>query len=373
MNGPAIAQNKLWTLEECIQHAIDNNIELKQRELAQKNQEVLLNTSKNSWLPNLNGGIGQDFSFGRSLVDDNTYVNTNTSYSSVYLRLSMPLFDGFYIKNDIGARQLDLLAAVENLNKAKEDLAINVTYYYLQVLYNKEILKIATLQVGLTNEQVARTEALVNAGKVPLSQLYDIKAQLAQDEVTLAEASNNVNLSLLDLAQALELERVEETFDIQTPDMEDAIGKYLGSILPPDDVYDYAVAFKPQIKEQEYLVESQKKALKVAQSGYYPKLDIGASYGTNYYYYYGDELAARNINFSDQIKNNQNKTIGLSLTIPLFNRFQVRNNIRSARLAILNQQLIMDNTKKYFTKRSSRLITIPLLLRKNTGLLKSRY
>ena len=114
---------------------------------------------------------------------------------------------------------------------------------------------------------------MVNAGKVPLSQLYDIKAQLAKDEVTLTESQNNVNLALLDLAQSLELERSDRNFDIQTPVIEDAVADNMSSILPPENIYDHAVTFKPQIKEQQYLLESQKKMLRVAQAGYYPKLN----------------------------------------------------------------------------------------------------
>ncbi|MCD7978844.1 MAG: TolC family protein [Tannerellaceae bacterium] len=253
------AQRQAWTLEECINYAIENNITLKQIELEQQDQEVLLNTSRNSWLPNLNANVGQDFNFGRTITEDNTYDNINTASTQAYLSLNMPVFDGFKIQNDIAARKLDLLASIENLNKAKEDLAMNVTSYYVTVLFNKEILHIAELQVLLSQEQVERTEVLVNTGKVPLSQLYDIKAQLADNEVTLAEARNNVSISLLDLVQALELERSGGNFNIIEPSTENVIEKYMGSLLPPDDIFDYAVTFKPQIKAQEYLLEGQKK------------------------------------------------------------------------------------------------------------------
>ena len=215
--------------------------------------------------------------------------------------------------------------------------------------YNKEVQKIAELQVALSNEQVVKTEALVKNGKVPLSQLYDMKAQLAKDEVSLTEARNNVKLALLDLTQSLELERDGENFDIVVPEIEDAVEQYMGSILPPDNVYDHAVAFKPQIKEQEFLLESQKKMLKVARAGYYPKLNFGASYSNGYYHYSGDGEYT-NLPFSDQLKNNGRKTIGFSLSIPLFNRFQVRNSVRSARINIRNRELMMENTKKVLYK-----------------------
>ena len=189
----------------------------------------------------------------------------------------------------------------------------------------------------------------MNSGKVPLSQLYDIKAQLANDEVTLTEAENNVQLALLDLAQSLELEQGDESFDIMVPEIGNAVEQYMGSILPPDHIYDQAVTIKPQIKEQTYLLESQKRMLKVAQAGYYPKLNFGASYGNGYYHYSGEGDYA-NLPFGDQLKNNARKTIGFSLSIPLFNRFQVRNSVRSARINIRNRELMMENTKKALYK-----------------------
>ena len=309
--------SKRWSLEECIRYAIEHNIDLKQKEQDQESRRVELHTSKFSWLPDLNANVGQNFDFGRSPSKSGVIVDQNSANTSASVSLSMPIFDGLRIPNDIAARKLDLKAAVETLNKAKEDLSINVASYYLQVLYNKEVQKIAELQVALSNEQVVKTEALVKNGKVPLSQLYDMKAQLAKDEVSLTEARNNV--------------------------------KYMGSILPPDNVYDHAVAFKPQIKEQEFLLESQKKMLKVARAGYYPKLNFGASYSNGYYHYSGDGEYT-NLPFSDQLKNNGRKTIGFSLSIPLFNRFQVRNSVRSARINIRNRELMMENTKKVLYK-----------------------
>ncbi|WP_455637691.1 TolC family protein [Parabacteroides sp.] len=348
---PAGAQDtpKQWSLEECIRYAIENNIDLKQRELEQRSREVDLNTSKYSWLPNLNASINENLGFGRSESNDGLIVDRNSANTTAGIQLSMPIFDGLKIPNDIAARKLDLKAAIETLNKAKEDLSINVASYYLQVLYNKEMLKIAQLQVDLSAEQVTKTEALYNAGKVPESQLYDMKAQLAKDEVTLTESENNVKLALLDLMQCLELERAGENFDVLEPAAGDAVERYMSSIIPPDQVYDHAVTFKPQIKEQQYLLESQKKALRIAQAGYYPKLNFNAGYSTGYYHNFGDG-DYNNPPFSDQLKNNGQKSIGLSLSIPIFNRFQVRNSVRSARININNRELMMENSKKSLYK-----------------------
>lgn len=347
---PAGAQEtaKQWSLEECIRYAIENNIDLKQRELEQQSREVDLHTSKYSWLPSLNASVGENFGFGRSESKDGLIVDRNSANTTAGIQLSMPLLD-LKIPSDIAARKLDLKASFETLNKAKEDLSINVASYFLQALYNKEMLKIAELQVVLSSEQVTKTEALYNAGKVPVSQLYDMKAQLAKDEVTLTESKNNVKLALLDLAQSLELERDGENFDVLEPETGDAVEQYMSSIIPPDQVYDHAVGFKPQIKEQEYLLESQKKMLKVAQAGYYPKLNFSAGYSNGYYHNFGDG-DYNNASFSNQLKNNGQKSIGFSLSIPIFNRFQVRNSVRSARINIHNRELMMENSKKTLYK-----------------------
>jgi outer membrane protein len=343
------AQNRLWTLEECIRQATDHNIDLKQRILEQEMREIEMNTAQNSWLPSLNAGMGQNFDFGRSPSKDGVIVDRNSANSSAYLQAAMPLFDGFRIPNTVAARKLNLRAAVESLNKAREDLAVGVASYYLQALYNKEILRIAELQIALTAEQAARTEALVSAGKVPLSQLYDIRAQLAKDEVTRTEARNNVTLALLNLAQLLELERSGADFDIATPDLPDPDSARVAGILSPDLVYANAVAVKPQIKEQEQLLESRKKMLLVARAGYFPQVNLNLSYSNGYYRYFGaDDII--NVRFADQLKQNERKTVGLSLSIPIFNRFEVRNSVRSARAAIISQELATENSRKTLYK-----------------------
>ena len=350
--APANAQEQTapWSLEACINYAYANNLQLKQKMEEQEARKVELHTSKHSWLPAVNANMGQSFQFGRSTSKSGVIVDQNAANTTFNINLDMPIFDGFKIPNDIAARKLDLQAAIESLNKAKEDLAVNIASYYLQVLYNKELQRVAQLQVDLDREQVNKTEAMVNAGKVPLSQLYDIKAQLARDEVTLTEATNNVQLALLDLAQSLELERSDRSFDIVTPQMTDAVAENMSSILPPETIFDQAVTFKPQIKEQEYLLESQKRMLKVAQAGYYPKLNFGASYSNGYYHTsMGGEFADTR-SFGDQLKQNGQKIVGFSLSIPLFNRFQVRNSVRSARIGINNQQLLLENSKKTLYK-----------------------
>jgi len=338
---------KKWTLEECIQHAVTHNIDIKKMALQKENAAVELNTAKMSRLPNLNAGAGQRWNFGRS---NNTplgiYENQTISNTNVYISSSTPLFTGFKITNEIERNKLQLETVTQNLEKAKEDLSLNVAALFLQVLFNKEILKVNQEQLTLSQAQIRKTELLVEVGKVPQSQLFDIKAQVAKDEVSVIESQNALQLSLLDLMQSLELERTE-TFDIAIPEMRNVLDENKNSISLLEDIYGFAVTSKPQIKAQELSVQSAEKALKVAKSSYYPSLSLELGYGNGYYYNYSMN---ENIPFSNQIKNNGGEYIGLNLNIPIFNRFAVRNQVQSAHLGIQDQQLTLENAKKQLFK-----------------------
>jgi outer membrane protein len=340
---PLSAQTKRWTLEECIRYAVEHNITIKKMEIQKNVAEVDLNTAQMSRLPDLSAGIGQNWSFGRTPTETGLYEVKNQSNSSLSIGSSVPIFTGFRIPNEIARNKLELQAATENLAKAKEDLSLNVASLFLQAMFNKELLKINQNQMELSESQVKRTEILVDAGKVPPSQLYDIKAQVANDKVSVIQAENNLNLALLDLRQSLELERSTE-FDIFVPEMNDVVAENMSSVQPVNVVFDNALQVKPVIKAQEYMVESAEKTLKIAQSGYLPTLNLRFEYGTDYFYLYDKNY--QNRSFSGQFKNNAGERIGLSLSIPIFNRFSVRNQVRNARFNIENQQLTLESVKK---------------------------
>ncbi|MDR2057414.1 MAG: TolC family protein [Dysgonamonadaceae bacterium] len=340
------AQNQ-WSLEECIHYAVEHNISIQQLKIQKESAEVDLNTSKMSRLPDLNAGLGQNWNFGRTQIQSGLYENRSQSNTNFSISSSIPLFTGFRIPNEIARDRLELQAAIQNLEKAKENLALNVASLFLQVLFNKEIMKINEDQLALSQLQVKRTQVLVDEGKAPFSQLYDIEAQVANDQVALVQAKNNLKLALLDLAQSLELEKSVD-FDVYAPEMDNVVEENGSSLQPPAVIFDNALKIKPVIKEQELRVESSEKTLKIAESRYYPSLNLGLGYGTNYFFVYNEGFS--NSPFSNQIKNNGSEYISLSLNIPIFNRFSVRNQVKSARLNIENQQLILDNTKKTLYK-----------------------
>ena len=330
-----------WDLQRCITHTIEHNLSIKQKEAARNQSEVELNTAQWSRLPNLNGNVGQSFNFGRALQADNTYGNRNTRNTNFSLGTNIPLFTGMQIPNNIALSKLNLKAATEDLAKAKEDISIQVASYFLQVLFNEELAKIAHNQVALSQEQLDRKVAFFKNGKASEAEVLEAKSRLAQDQLSLVQAENNHQLALLDLSQILELPS-PENFRISVPD----IDGFTADLSMPEEVYAQAMMNKPAIKAAQYRLQGAEKSIKIAQSGYYPQLSFGAGIGTNYYHLSGIENAP----FSTQWDQNMNKYLQFSLSIPIFNRFQTRNRVKSARIqhTVLSWQL--EESKKALYK-----------------------
>lgn len=340
------AQQK-WSLQDCIEYAQEHNIEIKQQALDVKGSEIDLNTSKNERLPDLNGSVDYGFNMGRTSFTDTLkvqrYVDSKSTSGGIGVSSSMTLFSGFRIANNIKVKELNLKAATENLNKAKDNISLQIASLYLEALFNKELLKVYQEQVGLTSSQVEKTDVLVKAGKSPASQLYDIKAQLANDEMNVTNGKNSLDLSLLNLAQALNLTDYE-SFDIVEPTIDNNVFKNtMASLVKPSELYQTAIAIKPHVKEAQYKLEGSQKNLKVAQSGYWPTLSLGLGYSTDFSHFYGREFDNEGI--GRQLSNRGKQYVSLSLKIPIFDRFVTRNQVRQARLTIQNNELALDNVK----------------------------
>lgn len=344
----ANAQNDKWNLKQCIDYAIEHNIEVKQSQNKIKSLKVEKSTLKNSFLPDLNGGASQKFAFGRSLNQNNTYENENIQNSSFSLSTEVPLFTGFKTSASISRNKFDLLAAGANEELIKSNLSLNVTGAYFQILLNKEIYRIAQEQIELTKEQEVRTQLLIENGKAPQSQLYDVRAQLADDELTATEAKNSLRLAFLELMQLMELQSNEQ-FDIDS--LNENINKT--DSMEPENIYAAALGCMPQIKQAHYSLQSKSKSVKVAKSGYYPTLSLGAGISTGYYHA-GSGISQT---FSKQFENNMQKSIYLSLSIPIFDRFSTRNQVRSARIDESNARLSLENEKKTLYKEIEKAYT----------------
>ena len=339
------AQDKQWSLRECCDYAIEHSISIKQQQNQRRQQELKLSTAKNSRLPDLSASMGQNFSFGRGLTSDNIYSNTNTSNTSLGLNTSVPLFTGFQIPNQIKLAKLNLEGATADLEKAKNDIRMKVAEAYVQILYDMELSDVARFQIDIDSAQVARLEAFVKNGKAAEAELSQQKATLANSRLTATQADNNYRLAILTLTQLLELP-TPEGFSIVRPDISEIIGLTGLTGLTPDLIYAEALGVKPEILSQQLKLKGYEHSIKIAQAANYPTLSFNGGLGTNYYTTSGFDSDG----FGTQLKNNFSQSIGLNLSIPIFNRFQTRNNVRSARIDHENQQLQLESTKKTLYK-----------------------
>ena len=262
------SSSQAWNLRQCIDHAIEHNISIKQQELNVKNQEVSLSTSKNSRLPNLQASAGESFGFGRGLTIDNTYANRNTQSTSFNLGTDVPLYTGGQITNQIKQNKLNLQAAIAELDRAKENISIQVASAYLEAIYQKSLVTVAENQLELSRTQAHRIEILFHNGKIAETDLAEAQSHVAADELSLTQQKNSAMLALLDLSQLLELPTPEQ-FDIVQPEATDPSNVMLSS---PDAIYAEALVIKPQILAGKLNVQSAERGVRIAQAGHYPSV-----------------------------------------------------------------------------------------------------
>ena len=341
-SGSGVSAKKIMTLEQCIDTALQNNRNIKQQALTRKSKEIAYEQARMNLLPNLNASAGQSYMFGRSLTVDNTYQDVNSSQTSFNISSGITLFDGLKMKYDIDARKADMMASAADLDKIKSDIELNVTVAFLQVLLYKENKQTQTDQLELTMQKIEQKTALVNAGKQPEGELYELKAQQAKEEMTLTQTDNNLKLALLDLAQIIELEHFED-LDIEIP--QNLLTAEL-ALLSADEVYQSAVNNRPEIKSAAYRLLSSEKNVAIAKSAFYPTLSFGAQVGTGYYNLSG----VANNPFNQQLNDNLSTNLGFSLQIPIFNKFDVKNRVSTTKLAVESSKLDVENTKYQLRK-----------------------
>ena len=338
---------KQWTLPECIDYAINNNISLKQRDNTRRQNELNLNTAKNSRLPDLNAGVSENLGFGRSLGMDNTYSNNNTSNTSFQISTSVPILTGNRIENTIKLNQLNLEASTADLEKARNDIRTQIAQQYIQIVYDSEILAVAKRQIGIDSLQLYRLQEMERNGKATLTEVLQQQSTMEQSRLTATQAENTYRLDLLALTQLLELPS-PEGFSIVIPSLPSNSGNIIN--INPEIIYQEAIAVKPEVQAENLRLKASDANILIAKSAKYPTLSLNAGLGTNYYKSFGSNNGMKQDSFGSQIKNNFSQNIGLQLNVPIFNRYATRNSIKSASIDKENQQLALDNVKKTLYK-----------------------
>jgi outer membrane protein len=320
---------------------VEHNVNIRQQQNTIEQSEINLNTAKMNRLPSVDAQVNQSWNFGRGLSADNTYVNRTTSSTSFNVGANMILFNGFQNVRNIELSKLQLDAATADLGRAKEDLGIQVTSAYLEVLYADEILHVAENQKSLSEFQLTQRQKMLDNGKASESDVVQAKSQVAQDQLSIVQAENNYRLALLELSQLLELPSPDSLL-IEKPDTNDV----LQAIASIEDVYADALNNKSVIKADELRIQSAEKEISIAKAGYYPTLSLSGGVGSNYYTVNGFD----NDNFSKQMSNNFSQYIALSLNVPIFNKFATRNRVRSSKLQYDSQNLQLESDKKILYK-----------------------
>ncbi len=343
MAAQDVQAQKQWTLNDCILYALANNIQIKQTGIQIEQGEIELNTAKNSRLPSLNAGLSGSGNFGQSMNRYGVYQDQSSSSAGVNVNLAMPIYQGSRINHQIEAAKLDLEATSAQFSSAVEDLSLNIASRYVEVLYNKQMLIVAENQSAISNDLVERSKIQMESGKVSKSDYYEAMSVAANDRYGVTNAKNNLELSLLTLSQLLNLP-ASEPFDVAEPAIGEVEAMASVRLTDPTSVFSYAVKYRPSVIQQELRLKSFEKNLAIAKSAYLPTISLSAGYSNSYYYSFSDD--ALNSAFNDQFKQNGRESVGISVSIPIFNRFQTRNNVSLSNLNIRNQSLVVEDTKR---------------------------
>jgi outer membrane protein len=349
------AQKKQWTLQDCIVYALDNNIQIKQQVIQTEYQKNALDLSKLKLLPTVNGSVSHNYSFGRAL-DQTTYEYTNNQKilsDNFYVGSNLNLFNGLQNLNTIRRTQYDLLSSQEDLKNIKDNIALTVAMNYLQILLNRELVNATESQLQITLQQIEKTRKLVDAGSVARGSLLQIEAQAAQEELQMINMRNQLETSVLNITQLLEL-KSPEGFEVIVPEIPMDTNQVISGNIA--EIFDIAVGTRPDVKSYEYRLAASEYDKKIAQGGRSPRLTMNNTFSTGYSDIRKTILGAK-YPFSDQINDNITYGIGFSLNIPILNGWQVNKNIANSRLAVENSQYALEASKKQLYKNIQQAYT----------------
>lgn len=338
-----IAQNKVWTLEECINYALSKNVQVQKTMLTNDRNQLTVDQAQANRLPSLNASASENFSWSKAF-DYNTglYGSSNGSNSTNFsMNSSVSIYNGQKLANRIKQAQLDLESGKYNSDAVKESVGLNILNAYLQVLYDYENVSNAEKQIASTTEQLNLAKERMDLGVISVSDYLQIKSQLATEKSTLASAQSQLAMGKVTLMQLMELP-VDPAFEISSPD----INKLLVDSPTPSaqDIFNQSLGIKPQIKNAELAKESAKVAVDIAKADGLPSVTMNGGVGTSY------SSLSKDIAFSTQVKEKVSPQLGLSVQIPIFQKKQIRTNIAAANISVADAELTEINTRNDLRK-----------------------
>ena len=333
----SFAQDKIWTLEQCVDHALENNITILQAEnsLLSSKQDII--SAKGNFLPSINSNLSGGASLGNIEVFPGEFRDREFYSTSVGIGFSQSVFNGFRNINLLNQSKLSLERNQFELEKFKDDISLNVANTYLNVLFNKENLELAKLQVEFSEFQVNQVKTLVEAGSEPNSTLIETQATYSRDIQNLTIAENNHDLALLTLAQLLQLPY--ENFDVEVIEIDTPSANLMYNDIAP--ILNYALQNRNEIKVAQRDIELAKLGTKISKSAYLPNVSMG----------YGFNASANFSNLTvddellDQLNVNKGHSINMNISIPIFNRNQTKAQVKKSKIQEETTNLALEQAK----------------------------
>lgn len=358
ISGGAFAQRVL-TLEECINIALDNNINIKTARNNAISAKAGFTQSKFNFLPNLNAGASHNWSEG--LQFDQTVgdlVNATTLSGGGSISAGLTIFNGFANVLTMGQRKLQYEAALQNIEANIQVTEVGVIGSFLSIITLKENLKIANQTLDLLNKQLARQESIARAGTGSMEQVYNFRSLIAQQKLTIVGFDNQLATSELSLVQLLLLDASQEYEFAGVSSSDAELERELESF---SSIFEEAESYSPSLKSAGYSLEASQKALKMAQYAWMPSLTAGASWGTGWSSNFVNVLErdpvslvpvrTEVVDWNTQFKANERKGANLNLNIPLFTRFANRTGVQQSKIQMLNSQLNLEQAKNTLTNQ----------------------
>ncbi|HOZ15250.1 MAG TPA: TolC family protein [Tenuifilaceae bacterium] len=326
--------NRIWDLNNCINYALENNIQVKQKKLSVTSNELDLSEDKSAWLPSLNASVSENLSNSKDKTNADSWAASNgTSFS---LTASMPIYQGGTIKNNIRKSQLSVEQANVEVEITQKSIILSIVQAYLDVLYTKESVDYYGEVVLASQKQVERSKDLFNAGSIVRKDLAQMEAQLASDNYSLTVARNNLTSRTTDLKQLLEIP-VADTFAVSFPEVQ--VIDSLASFPSKLEAINAAISIMPEIRNSQVNNQIAEVNFRITKSGYLPSLSLNAGYSTDY----SSSLSG---GFSNQLSNNQLQKVGLTLNVPIFNRFSTKTSVQQSKIGMEQARLSALETEK---------------------------
>lgn len=360
---------KVWTLQQCIEHALKNNLQVKQGEFNKQIAEQNLLQTKASVLPNLSLNASNFYNFGQTIDPFTNQFVTERARSDRYsISGGMNLFSGFQQYNSIKQGELNLFAAKHDLDRIKNDISLSIANAYLQIIFAMEQLKNAELQANITKQQLNRSKMLFESGSVARNTVIDLEAQLANEELNIVNAQNQVDLSKLNLALQLDLKSTEE-FTVAIPEIADPTADLI--TVNADYLFNTAMGNQPSVKAAETRIKAAEKNLSVTKGAIYPTISIGGSVGSGYsglakqiagatpqtieigQTILGEKVFTtqfipilEDIPYRNQLDRNFNRNFGFQLQFPIFNGLTNYTNINRSKINLAGAKNDLEIAKR---------------------------